>query len=102
MPLDPGHARPGPHARAARGARRGADEGRQEAIGAKPENVRVVLNECEPEHWFVGGESLADAAGLRQALMLVPLGEPGGPPASSPPTTGAGSRVSPARRRASA
>jgi len=39
----------------------------QEAIGAKPESVRVVLNECEPEHWFVGGESLAElrASGRR-------------------------------------
>ena len=34
---------------------------------AKPESVRVVLNECEPEHWFVGGESLAElrASGRR-------------------------------------
>ena len=30
-----------------------------ESIGAPRENVRVVLRECEPEHWFVGGESLA-------------------------------------------
>jgi 4-oxalocrotonate tautomerase len=39
----------------------------QEAVGAKPESVRVVLNECEAEHWFVGGESLADlrASGRR-------------------------------------
>ena len=39
----------------------------QEAIGAKPESVRVILRECEPEHWFVGGESLAalKAAGKR-------------------------------------
>lgn len=29
------------------------------SIGAPRENVRVVLRECEPEHWFVGGESLA-------------------------------------------
>jgi 4-oxalocrotonate tautomerase len=38
-----------------------------DAIGAKRESVRVVLTECEPEHWFVGGESLADlrAAGRR-------------------------------------
>jgi 4-oxalocrotonate tautomerase len=26
---------------------------------APRENVRVVIVECEPEHWFVGGESLA-------------------------------------------
>lgn len=31
----------------------------EEAIGAKRESVRVVLTECEPDHWFVGGESLA-------------------------------------------
>lgn len=30
-----------------------------DSIGVKPETVRVVLNECEPEHWFVGGESMA-------------------------------------------
>ena len=30
-----------------------------EAVGAPLQNVRVVINECEPEHWFVGGESLA-------------------------------------------
>jgi 4-oxalocrotonate tautomerase len=32
----------------------------QEAIGAAPESVRVVLHECEPQHWFVGGESLEE------------------------------------------
>ncbi|TCK21652.1 4-oxalocrotonate tautomerase [Pseudonocardia endophytica] len=39
----------------------------EESIGAKPEAVRVVLNECEAEHWFVGGESLAElrASGRR-------------------------------------
>jgi 4-oxalocrotonate tautomerase len=39
----------------------------EESIGAKPESVRVVVNECEPEHWFVGGESLAElrASGRR-------------------------------------
>lgn len=39
----------------------------QDAIGAKPETIRVVLRECEPEHWFVGGESMAAlrAAGKR-------------------------------------
>jgi 4-oxalocrotonate tautomerase len=31
----------------------------QDTVNAKPEAVRVVLRECEPEHWFVGGESLA-------------------------------------------
>lgn len=36
----------------------------QETIGAKPGSVRVVLRECEPEHWFVGGESIAQ---LREA-----------------------------------
>jgi 4-oxalocrotonate tautomerase len=38
-----------------------------ESIGAPRENVRVVLRECEPEHWFVGGQSLTDlrASGRR-------------------------------------
>ena len=38
-----------------------------EAVGAPRENVRVVITECEPELWFVGGESLADlrASGRR-------------------------------------
>lgn len=37
------------------------------AVGAPAGNVRVVVTECEPEHWFVGGESLADlrASGQR-------------------------------------
>ncbi len=37
------------------------------AVGAPVENVRVVVQECEPEHWFVGGESLTSlrAAGRR-------------------------------------
>lgn len=30
-----------------------------EAVGAPKESVRVVVTECEPELWFVGGESLA-------------------------------------------
>jgi 4-oxalocrotonate tautomerase len=39
----------------------------EEALGAKRETVRVVITECEPEHWFVGGESLAQlrASGAR-------------------------------------
>ena len=39
----------------------------EETLGVKPENVRVVLRECEPEHWFIAGESLAElrAAGKR-------------------------------------
>ena len=39
----------------------------EESIGAPRENVRVVAHECEPEHWFVGGESLAElrASGRR-------------------------------------
>ena len=39
----------------------------EESIGAPRQNVRVVLRECEPEHWFVGGESLAElrASGKR-------------------------------------
>ncbi|RZT87054.1 4-oxalocrotonate tautomerase [Pseudonocardia sediminis] len=32
----------------------------ESSIGAKRESVRVVLTECEPDHWFVGGETLAD------------------------------------------
>ncbi len=38
-----------------------------ESIGARREAVRVVLTECEPEHWFVGGESMAElrASGQR-------------------------------------
>lgn len=38
-----------------------------DTLGAKPETVRVVLNECEAEHFFVGGESLAElrASGRR-------------------------------------
>lgn len=38
-----------------------------ESIGAPTVNVRVVVQECEPEHWFVGGESLAElkASGRR-------------------------------------
>jgi 4-oxalocrotonate tautomerase len=37
------------------------------AIGAPRETIRVVLTECEPQHWFVGGETLADlrASGKR-------------------------------------
>jgi 4-oxalocrotonate tautomerase len=39
----------------------------EQAIGAKRESIRVVLTECEPEHWFAGGETLADlrASGQR-------------------------------------
>ncbi|WP_028938769.1 2-hydroxymuconate tautomerase [Pseudonocardia spinosispora] len=38
-----------------------------ESIGAKPESVRVIITECEPEKWFIGGESMADlrASGQR-------------------------------------
>ncbi|MGW1786977.1 2-hydroxymuconate tautomerase [Streptomyces sp. NPDC002143] len=32
----------------------------EETIGARRETIRVVLTECEPDHWFVGGETLAD------------------------------------------
>lgn len=37
------------------------------AVGAPAENVRVVVQECEPEHWFIGGQSIADlrASGRR-------------------------------------
>ena len=30
-----------------------------ESVGAPRENVRVVVTECEPDLWFVGGESLS-------------------------------------------
>jgi 4-oxalocrotonate tautomerase len=31
----------------------------ESAVGARRETIRVVVTECEPEHWFVAGESLA-------------------------------------------
>jgi 4-oxalocrotonate tautomerase len=31
----------------------------EEAIDARRESIRVVITECEPEHWFAAGESLA-------------------------------------------
>jgi 4-oxalocrotonate tautomerase len=39
----------------------------EQSIGAKRESIRVVVTECEPELWFVGGETLADlrASGRR-------------------------------------
>lgn len=39
----------------------------EQSIGANRESIRVVLTECEPERWFVGGESLAQlrASGRR-------------------------------------
>lgn len=37
----------------------------EQALGARPESIRVVLTECEPEHWFVGGESLTALRGRR-------------------------------------
>ncbi|MCF7550759.1 2-hydroxymuconate tautomerase [Pseudonocardia sp. WMMC193] len=40
----------------------------EEAVGAPRASVRVVLSECEPEHWFVGGETLA----ARRAQNTVP------------------------------
>ncbi|MEV8441661.1 4-oxalocrotonate tautomerase family protein [Actinosynnema sp. NPDC051121] len=37
------------------------------SLGVSPDVIRVTVAECEPEHWFVGGESMADlrAAGRR-------------------------------------
>jgi 4-oxalocrotonate tautomerase len=32
----------------------------EQALGAPRETIRVVLHECEPEHWFVGGASLLE------------------------------------------
>jgi 4-oxalocrotonate tautomerase len=39
----------------------------EQSIGARRESIRVVVTECEPELWFVGGETLADlrASGRR-------------------------------------
>lgn len=39
----------------------------EKSIGAKRETIRVVLTECEPDLWFVGGETLAElrASGRR-------------------------------------
>ncbi len=39
----------------------------ERSLGARRESIRVVVSECEPEHWFAGGESLAElrAAGKR-------------------------------------
>lgn len=39
----------------------------QEALGAPLSSIRVSLIECEPELWFVGGETLAElrASGRR-------------------------------------
>src|SRR3954467_15493755 len=48
----------------------------EEALGAKRETVRVVITECEPEHWFVGGESLAQ---LRASGARGPAGPRGTP-----------------------
>ena len=38
-----------------------------ESISAPVASIRVVVNECEPELWFIGGESMAalKAAGKR-------------------------------------
>ncbi|MFC4943634.1 tautomerase family protein [Pseudonocardia sp. GCM10023141] len=39
----------------------------EQSIGAPRASIRVVLTECEPEHWFVGGNTLAElrASGQR-------------------------------------
>lgn len=34
-------------------------EAATEALGVKPETVRVILQEVDAEHWFVGGQSKA-------------------------------------------
>ncbi|MCS7476748.1 tautomerase family protein [Umezawaea endophytica] len=38
-----------------------------EALGVARDVIRVTVTECEPDHWFVGGESMARlrAAGER-------------------------------------
>ena len=33
----------------------GVTEAAVEALGVRPEQVRVLINEVEPEHWFVAG-----------------------------------------------
>ena len=38
----------------------------EESIGAPRDTIRVMLTECEPEHWFVGGETLADLRASRR------------------------------------
>lgn len=37
----------------------------ESSIGARRESIRVVLSECEPEHWFVGGQTLAEVRAAR-------------------------------------
>lgn len=32
----------------------------EQSIGAPRESIRVVLQECEPQLWFAGGETLAE------------------------------------------
>ncbi|MEU3186078.1 2-hydroxymuconate tautomerase [Streptomyces sp. NPDC006923] len=31
-----------------------------EALGTPREAIRVTVSECEPEHYFVGGETMAE------------------------------------------
>ena len=31
-------------------------------LGVRPEQVRVLINEIQPEHWAVGGKTLAPPA----------------------------------------
>lgn len=38
-----------------------------ETLGVKAEQVRVVINEVEPEHWCIGGTSKADLDAAAQA-----------------------------------
>lgn len=32
----------------------------EQSISARSETVRVLITEVEPEHWFVGGQTLAE------------------------------------------
>jgi 4-oxalocrotonate tautomerase len=32
----------------------------QHTLGAPRDSVRVLITQCEPQHWFTGGRSLAD------------------------------------------
>ncbi|GAB4186087.1 MAG: 2-hydroxymuconate tautomerase family protein [Roseiflexaceae bacterium] len=33
-----------------------------ESIEVRPEQIRILLNELPPEHWAVGGQSMAERA----------------------------------------
>ena len=68
-----------------------------EAVGAPRENVRVVITSAA-RALVRRGRVAGRAAGVRQALMLVPLGEPGGAARVVAVDDGAASRSSRRRR----